>query len=425
MPKINEDFLKSKRKNKTEERPDDFYIPSPKTIVKKTATNPLLQNVETLGPPFSEKSESNPRSISNKKAQGKKQTSELRLKPSQIELISDEIVEPCEPISLEYFDVTPFIPQSIKTPLVFKEKKGVFAIPHVIFEFRWKAIESKIELMVFDCLLRFTLGFHRANCNASNSFIAEWTGLHAPNVRKALKSLMDSGLIRRLEVGLKNHRASTFEIPIVKAYLSDRSRSEIQKKSMNSGKRSEIDSISDQINLRSNQSQNSDQINLRTEIDLISKKEITNKNTNKTLSAEIESYLMDNFESRSVAAREREKMLFLISMGKNQDEILELAKNLSSQGTLKGEKCDRPFSYLESGVYEKVLNRYLGKSNKSEFDPQRVYNSIARFNSREPLPEDFKSTMTASELEWIEKRGGRASLGMWPSGKLTNELRLN
>jgi hypothetical protein len=33
--------------------------------------------------------------------------------------------------------------------------------------------------------------------------------------------------------------------------------------------------------------------------------------------------------------------------------------------------------------------------------------------------------MTASELEWIEKRGGRASLGMWPSGKLTNELRLN
>jgi hypothetical protein len=529
MPKINEDFLKSRRKKKAEERPDDFYIPSPKTSIEQAShsTNPpeqaeidsssaqinlslnpskinsisdqiKLSNVflETppkigpsscalpkdiagqlspskevflpiaggdgasdLGPQLSQihhktsldqarteqailpsdsedsitttlcpkgpHGEIGPRS---NQAEINSISAQNNLSPSQFKATSnpssgtDSNFPSSSNTDLNYFDVTPFIPNGASQSSPLKEKRGVFAIPHVIFEFRWKAIESKIELMVFDCLLRFTLGFHRAQCVASNSFIAEWTGLHPPNVRKALKGLMESGLIKRLEVGSVKHQAASFEIPLVRAYLSDPRNNEYQRKGIKFGTDTEIESISDQINPSLNQSESSDQINLRTQLDSSYKKERSNKKINKTLSAELEDFLSINLISDNATSKEREKIFFLVSKGKDQNEILELAQNLIAQGALNGEKCDRPFSYLASGPYEKILQRSRGTK---DFDPMRVYRAIGRYNTREPLPEDFASTMTPSENEWIEKSGGRPTLGMWSENKLKQALRIS
>lgn len=151
------------------------------------------------------------------------------------------------------------------------------------------------------------------------------------------------------------------------------------------------------------------------------KNKMLNKNLNISQSVieDLNCFLEVNFSSKSVREKERIKFFELLNSGKSSSEILDLGKDLIENGILSGQKCDRPFAYLTSGAYEKILQRINGIK---DFDPSKVYTAIARFNTREPLPEDFAKTLTSKELDWLQERGGRATLGLWPQEKIKKEL---
>jgi hypothetical protein len=77
---------------------------------------------------------------------------------------------------------------------------------------------------------------------------------------------------------------------------------------------------------------------------------------------------------------------------------------------------------LKPVKYKKIK---LRGSVSKDFDSMRVYKAIGRYNTREPLPEDFASTMTPSENEWIENGGGEQPSVMWPESKLKEALRIS
>jgi hypothetical protein len=89
--------------------------------------------------------------------------------------------------------------------------KGVHHVPHKIFEFIFKAATSKVEILVFGCLVRYTLGFHRSQCEASLTFISEWTGLAVPGVRRGLDGLIEKRLIKLISIGNCTRVSSIYE----------------------------------------------------------------------------------------------------------------------------------------------------------------------------------------------------------------------
>lgn len=251
------------------------------------------------------------------------------------------------------FDVRPFLPPGREVDLL--EKKGVLYIPHKLYEFVHKAIETKVEILVFHCLLRNTLGYHRSHCEASQSFIARWTGIAPPNVRKALKSLIAQGLVKRLEEGSIAHDAAVYELPIVRGYL-DFERQNPKKP------QAKIESSSDRNNLSSIQSENSDQINPRSQINLIPNKERINKQEKKTLSHELPNELKNFFDSQISRKRESEWNLFLSLQEKySVDEINTALCSVLKSGTLgEGKPIDSPMAYLcqaMAGVLRRVKSK--------------------------------------------------------------------
>jgi hypothetical protein len=81
---------------------------------------------------------------------------------------------------------------------------------------------TRNELLVLNCLVRFSLGFHRDWCEAGYSFISSWTGISdIANVRKSVKSLIGLGIIRKArEHNCASNSGSIYEVPVVQAYLN-------------------------------------------------------------------------------------------------------------------------------------------------------------------------------------------------------------
>ncbi|MGE4232039.1 MAG: hypothetical protein AB7F43_01805 [Bacteriovoracia bacterium] len=275
------------------------------------------------------------------------------LPPSEIKTISDET----NPRSKQTgFDVWQFVPKGREVELV--EKDGNFHIPHKIYEFVHKVIETKMEILVFDCLLRYSLGFHRPTVKASQSFMSKWTGIAPPNIRKALKSLLEQGFIKLVSEGTAEHNSALYELPIVKAYL------EYEK------------TISDKNDLR-------------TEINSISNKEIINKNRNKTLPQEISEYVRNYFSSQMAnAKRESEFKDFLeISKQYPAQDVSDCLKLVVEKGILKtGEHCHSPFRYLLKAMQDvlaevqkqrriqqsKIIERQLEIENRRQQEAQEA-----------------------------------------------------
>jgi hypothetical protein len=115
-------------------------------------------------------------------------------------------------------DFTSFLPQGTEQILI-ELSSGTHNIPHKLYEFMFKATESKVELVVFACLVRFTMGFHRSKCRASQSYICEWTGLGSSGVRRGLKTLIRKGLICVDKEASFEAMCSIYELPVVKWYL--------------------------------------------------------------------------------------------------------------------------------------------------------------------------------------------------------------
>lgn len=119
------------------------------------------------------------------------------------------------------FDPSPFVPAD-RGNIAWREKgHGELRIPHRLYEYAHKVTSTRNELVVFDCLLRFSLGFHRSWCEAGYSFIAAWTGISdITNVKKSIRTLVTAGIIAKTKAHDSASNSGTiYELPVVKAYL--------------------------------------------------------------------------------------------------------------------------------------------------------------------------------------------------------------
>jgi len=100
---------------------------------------------------------------------------------------------------------------------------ATFMIPHYIFEQVMQLPLTKNELKVLNCLIRFSLGFHRSFCEAGLSFVCKWTGIKDKNnVSKALKRLIDKKHIKKIkDYDCKKQKGTTYEVVMIKNYYKN------------------------------------------------------------------------------------------------------------------------------------------------------------------------------------------------------------
>ena len=331
------------------------------------------------------------------------------------------------------FDLSPFL-SGIGEIQLMERGDGTFHIPHKIYEFVHKAVDTKVELLVFNCLLRYTLGFQRATCQASQSFISRWTGIAVPNVRKALKSLIDRRFIRRLEEGTISHDSAIYELPIVTAYLAyDQSR----KLGAAFKKPSEIKKRSDQRDLGSSPPQIRDQNDRRSEIDSISKKEIENKNRNKTLSPELPSSLQNYFSDElPIQKREREWKAFESLKGQFTVEQIERAVVfVRKHGALEDKlPVHSPMAYLALCIGE-VLKRAQDEDEilkrRQAMDQRQALESQVRQNEEARNADEFRRKEQAfcrvfpdaqRQEAFVQEICGREQFGWKPQGQIARSI---
>ncbi len=77
-----------------------------------------------------------------------------------------------------------------------------------LLQFAAKNCETKTELQIFLCLIRFTVLEDRERCLASKSYIAKWTGLDPSNVKRGVEGL----IARKLILKIKSDVCSEYEI---------------------------------------------------------------------------------------------------------------------------------------------------------------------------------------------------------------------
>lgn len=150
------------------------------------------------------------------------------------------------------------------------------------------------------------------------------------------------------------------------------------------------------------------------------------KEESETLNNEIPDSLKSrvmSLEGGKVQKDEFASLQRLIAEKKKEDELLLLFDDLKANGDLKGAEVSKPFSYLESGAYQAVLNRASGK-NQTGINPQVIFEAISQHDLRSPLPEEIKLRMSSKDEEWIESRGGRAALNQMSEFQLKKELGL-
>ena len=299
-----------------------------------------------------------------------KKDGQMGLKQASLVLVGDQI-EPglnqaeIESIPLtenvDYFDVTRYIPEGVDVDLV--EKGGALFIPHRINEFAVKVIPHKVALIVFQCVLRYSLGFNRPTCRLSNNFIAKWTGLHNPNVRKGLKEIKEMGLLRIVSPG-SSSRATIYDVPIVRGFLD-------WKKNKEGGlKQAEIDSSSAQIKGGSkqspehvgvglNQSPKGNQNNPTRGIGTLLKKENPKENLKKTLSQleslppKVKSYIL-SLKPRAKRVGE-EHFLNQLLLDYKAEDIANALDYVQSKGTIDTHQpVHSPMNYLGHTI-EQIL----------------------------------------------------------------------
>lgn len=349
------------------------------------------------------------------------------LRSKQAEMDSRPVKKP-----VDGFDVTPFAPNVSELEL-FEHGDGAFHIPHKIYEFVHKAVDTKVELLVFNCLLRYTLGFQRATCQASQSFISRWTGIAAPNVRKALRSLIERKFIRRLEEGTISHDSAVYELPLVTAYLAyDRSR-----KLTAAFKKSEIERRLDENVLRSNQPAISDQIERGSEIESIPKKERENKNGNKTLSPTT-LVVLEKYFSELAPKQKRERELKAFQDLKGQFEVSQIERALvfvQKYGALEDKApVHSPMAYLALSIRD-VL-KYAQEEDaalkrRRDAEQRQALELQARKQQEERETEEFQRKEQAffrtfpspdRQEEFIQKICSRQEFGWKPQGQIARSI---
>jgi hypothetical protein len=174
------------------------------------------------------------------------------------------------------------------------EKAGSLFLPHVLNQFAIQAIHRKSDLIIFQCLVRFTLGFNRPICKASNNFIARWTGLHTPHIRRGLKNLKTVGLIKLVSPGNPAGKPTVYEVPIVAGLL--KWKNETQRGS---------NMVAEPKRVIQDRSQQRNQTESTGKTSAVPKKEKEIKNRNTTLDQEILPFKLRDYISNLKPHRQR------------------------------------------------------------------------------------------------------------------------
>lgn len=247
------------------------------------------------------------------------------------------------------FDPRPFLTQAHREREWREKGYGEFRIPHRMFEFVQRVTTTRNELLTLNCLMRFSLGFHRSWCEAGYSFIAAWTGISdLTNVRKSVRSLLASGVIRKTrEHNCAANEGSIYELPVVEAYLSY-----LKAKTAphdNPGGDSPSGSNTPRVNGPKGSGQNA----LGPTGEIPPKKENSNQNSKKTLSQNISQELASYIEQVKPAAKRESEVFFLQKLLEeyNQSEIEDSLNYVLNFGTLgNGGRCHSPLRYLSTAI---------------------------------------------------------------------------
>jgi hypothetical protein len=118
------------------------------------------------------------------------------------------------------FNFKAFVPNDCSAMKWTERGEGELRIPHRLLEYAVKVTKNRNDLLILLCLIRFTLGFRRRECEAGHQFICAWTGItDANNVRKSLRTLIDSGLVvKSQEADFVANRGAVYQVPVVSAY---------------------------------------------------------------------------------------------------------------------------------------------------------------------------------------------------------------
>ena|GEM_PF-4603138 len=260
-------------------------------------------------------------------------------------------------LSVDYdggFDPRPFLTQAHREREWREKGYGEFRIPHRLFEFMQRVTTTRNELLTLNCLMRFSLGFHRSWCEAGYSFIAAWTGISdLTNVRKSVRSLMASGIIRKTrEHNCAANEGSIYELPVVEAYLS------YLKAKSASDANPGGDSPSGSNTPRVNGTEGSGQIALGPTGEIPPKKENSNQKPKKILSQEISQELTSYIEQVKPAAKRESEVFFLEKLLEeyNPSEIEGSLNYVLNFGTLgNGGRCHSPLRYLSTAIEQVLL----------------------------------------------------------------------
>lgn len=124
--------------------------------------------------------------------------------------------------------------------------------------------------------------------------------------------------------------------------------------------------------------------------------------------SELEEFIIMKNKDKKMRMKELKEAAKLVDHGeKPENEIIKLANFLYKEGTLKGEPCHFPMSYLASGTYDSVLNM----SKMGKFNSDLIWKILSTHNLDIPLPQDIQDKLSKTDLEWIEKRGGLRHIG--------------
>ena len=300
------------------------------------------------------------------------------------------------------FDVTRYLPPGVQVQLV--ERGGALFIPHRINEFAVKIVKRRVDLVCFQCCLRFTLGFNRPAARLSHGFMARWTGLMPQNVRRGLQSLKEMGLIRVL-VSPTNSTSTIYEVPIVKGYLAWKLQREEEAKGSNHSE----DTPEGEV--YSNQLHQSNQSNSPAIISPITKKEIK-KNSNSLGESEVLPHKIKAYIAGLKPHRKRveeEYHLQQLLADYPSEDLVDAFDYIQTHGALDtGEKIHSAMAYLSVAAEQVIGEIAKEKSRITRAEELRLQIERERTEEERQRLEDNREMNEAlaafAELDAAEQR---------------------
>ena len=284
---------------------------------------------------------------------------------------------------LPFFDCSAFLEEDSEIELL-EQSAGELRIPHTIAEWMITRIHG-VQLSVFMALLRYSLGFQRAQTGRVKVvFLANWLKMDPSNVSKALRLLSENGFIHRVETE-EPTKWTTYEIPILKAYFNETSVFEEKSRKSRSGR---VSTRKSSQNLRVESTRRSGKNGSQPRVKSTRNKESTfNKTSIKSLSSaklpETLAKYLQGIRNKPNRKKETEALKTLGSMHSG-DLIAECVEYVFEKGVLNFEGIPQspkqrvafPLAYLVNHIDRVIRNLESWKKDKEAREQRQIVQQI-------------------------------------------------